>query len=68
MNSKGKLFLKITDNLKERIFKGEIKNFGFEEEFLRSLRREHPEHLPSDLLIVWKDFKFYRNLDSEIQS
>ncbi|CAK88349.1 unnamed protein product (macronuclear) [Paramecium tetraurelia] len=68
INSKGKLFQKITDNLKSRIFKGEIKNLGYEEEFLKSLRREHPEHLPSDLLTVWKDFKYYRNLDNEVQT
>ncbi|CAK58623.1 unnamed protein product (macronuclear) [Paramecium tetraurelia] len=68
INSKGKLFQKITDNLKNRIFRGEIKNFGYEEEFLKSLRREHPEHLPSDLLTVWKDYKYYRNLDNEIQT
>ncbi|CAD8136929.1 unnamed protein product [Paramecium octaurelia] len=67
INSKGKLFQKITDNLKSRIFRGEIKNLGYEEEFLKSLRREHPEHLPSDLLTVWKDFKYYRNLDNEVQ-
>ncbi|CAD8047760.1 unnamed protein product [Paramecium primaurelia] len=68
INSKGKLFQKITDNLKNRIFKGEIKNQGYEEEFLKSLRRGHPEHLPSDLLTVWKDFKYYRNLDNEVQT
>ena len=43
--------------LKERIFKGEIKNPGFEEDFLKELKKNHPEHLPPFIWKIWQEYK-----------
>lgn len=63
INNKQNLFITYRNNLKDRIFKGEIKNQGYEEEFLKELKKRHPEHLPTDVQTTWSDYKAARDLD-----